>query len=262
MKDLFNYIEECGEVVTPANTMGMGDVSLPDGNNIGTDAIPQKKKSKKKKVSESLFDDESQWMDRMDSEVKALEWLATHIEHDWTKDEAMRLLSQNVTFNPDGTIDLPACTFLVEKSYRFNLNEEIPDYVKIGTIANRYNIFNINAKGTFKTKGFPKDFMSNSRFFNCTIYAPKLETLMIEEGTCNNIDLLIINTSANDVWMDKYATIFNAELNRLDRKCKNAATTFHNIPHGIVNLGLSYPAMEKLLKECGAISWGTKLITK
>ena len=74
--------------------------------------------------------------------------------------------------------------------------------------------------------------------------------------------MFIINTSANDVWMDKQATIFNAELNRLDRKCKNSYTTFHNIPGGIMNLGLSDAAMERLLKSYGAVGWGTRLIKK
>lgn len=264
MQDLIKYIEECGEVTTPANTMGMGDVMLPDGENLGVDGIPQKKKTKKKtKISESLFD-EDDFMNRMDNEIKVLKWLVDHTDHDYTdSDEAMRLFNQNITFNSDGTFDLPSCSFLGTKSYTFNIDSELPDYVKFGTIENRYNIFDISAKGSFKTTGFPKSFMTKDHhFMNCTIYAPKLETLTIEEGTCNNIDLFIINTSADNVWMDKYATIFNAELNRLDRKCKTAHTTFHNIPGGIMNLGLSEAAIERLLKESGVVGWGTKLIKK
>jgi hypothetical protein len=64
MQDLIKYIEECGEVATPANTMGMGDVMLPDGENFGVDGIPQKRKSKKKKkVSESIFDEDDNMND-------------------------------------------------------------------------------------------------------------------------------------------------------------------------------------------------------
>lgn len=265
MKDLHTYIEECGEgCATPANTMGMGDVMLPDGENLGVDGIPQKKKTKKKtKISESLFD-EDDFMNRMDNEIKVLKWLVDHTDHDYTdSDEAMRLFNQNITFNSDGTFNLAPCSFLGTKSYTFNIDSELPDYVKFGTIENRYNIFDISAKGSFKTTGFPKSFMSkNNHFNNCTIYAPKLETLTIADGTCDNIDLLIINTSANDVWMNKFATIFNAELNRLDRKCKNARTLFHGIPKEIMNLGLSDIAMELLLKDYGAINWGTTLIKK
>ena len=262
MKDLYTYIDECGDCATPANTMGMGDVMLPDGENLGVDGIPQKKKNKKKKVSESIFDEED-IMNRMEDEVKTLKWLVEHTEHDYDADEAMRLFNKNITFNSDGAFDLPPCSFLDVKSYTFNIDKELPSYVKFGTIENRYNIFEITAKGSFRTTGFPKSFMSKNHMFNnCTIHAPKLETLIIEEGTCNNIDLFIINTSAEDVWMDKFATIFNAELNRLDRKCKNAPTTFHNIPGGIMNLGLSEATIERLLKESGVVGWGTKLIKK
>lgn len=263
MISLNKYIEECGELSTPANTMGMGDVMLPDGENLGVDGIPQKKNKKKKKISESIFDEEDM-MNRMEDEVKTLKWLVEHTDHDYVdNDEALRLFNQNIIFNSDGTFDLPASSFLSTKSYTFNIDEELPSYVKFGTLSNRYNIFNINAKGKFKTTGFPKSFMTKDHhFMNCTIYAPKLDTLIIEEGTCNNIDLFIINTSADDVWMDKFATIFNAELNRLDRKCKNAPTTFHNIPGGIMNLGLSEAAIERLLKESGVVGWGTKLIKK
>lgn len=264
MKDLYTYIDECGEgCATPANTMGMGDVMLPDGENLGVDGIPQKKRNKKKKkISESIFDEED-IMNRMEDEVKTLKWLVEHTEHDYDADEAMRLFNKNITFNSDGTFDLPPCSFLDVKSYTFNIDKELPSYVKFGTIENRYNIFEITAKGSFRTTGFPRSFMSKNHMFNnCTIHAPKLETLIIEEGTCNNIDLFIINTSAEDVWMDKFATIFNAELNRLDRKCKNVATTFHNIPGGIMNLGLSEAAIERLLKESGVVGWGTKLIKK
>ena len=263
MKDLHIYIEECGEVATPTNTMGMGDVMLPDGENLGVDGIPQKKKTKKKtKISESLFDEEDT-MNRMEDEVNTLKWLAENTDHDLDVSEAFKLFNKNITFNSDGTFDLPPCSFLGVKSYTFNIDKELPSYIKFGTLSNRYNIFNINSRGSFKTTGFPKNFMTKDHhFMNCTIYAPKLETLTIEEGTCNNIDLFIINTSANDVWLDKQATIFNAELNRLDRKCKNALTTFHNIPGGIMNLGLSDAAMERLLKESGVVGWGTKLIKK
>ena len=48
MKDLYTYIDECGEgCATPTNTMGMGDVMLPDGENLGVDGIPKKKRNKK-----------------------------------------------------------------------------------------------------------------------------------------------------------------------------------------------------------------------
>lgn len=63
MRSLNKYIEECGEVSTPSNTMGMGDVMLPDGVNLGVDGIPQKKNKKKKKISESVFDEDDNMND-------------------------------------------------------------------------------------------------------------------------------------------------------------------------------------------------------
>lgn len=64
MKDLYTYIDECGEgCATPANTMGMGEVMLPDGENLGVDGIPKKKRNKKKKISESVFDEEDNMND-------------------------------------------------------------------------------------------------------------------------------------------------------------------------------------------------------
>ena len=44
MRSLNKYIEECGEMAAPANTMGMGDVQLPDDVNPGVDGVPHKKK--------------------------------------------------------------------------------------------------------------------------------------------------------------------------------------------------------------------------
>ena len=90
MRSLNKYIEECGEMATPSNTTGMGDVQLPDGENLGVDGIPQKKK-KKKKVAESLLDDEDVWMDRMDDQIRVLEWLAEHTQHKYSKEEAMKV---------------------------------------------------------------------------------------------------------------------------------------------------------------------------
>lgn len=65
MKSLFDYIQENegGVFSTPSNTMGMGNPGvLPDGNltePIAT-AKCKKEKSKKKKVSESILDDEDE----------------------------------------------------------------------------------------------------------------------------------------------------------------------------------------------------------
>jgi hypothetical protein len=67
MEDLFTYIMDCGEgCATPMNTAGMGNVALPgpDGEQVGTDGIPTAKakkaklRKKKKKIAESILDDD------------------------------------------------------------------------------------------------------------------------------------------------------------------------------------------------------------
>lgn len=263
MRSLNKYIEECGEPVTPATTMGMGDVQLPDGENLGVDGIPQKKK-KKKKVAESLLDDEDVWMDRMDNQVRVLEWLAEHTQHKYSKEEAMKVFNKHIIFNADGSFDLPdSQTCLGEKSYRFTIDKELPDYVRFNNLSNRYNVFNITSKGKFKTIGFPKEFANKLKLFgNCTIEAMNLETLEIAEGTCNNIDIFKINTKASDVWMDKYATVLNLELNISSPNTNKAFTQFHNIPFHAANVGININSIEYLLKEHGVISWSTNLIKR
>ena len=64
MKNLKEYIEECEGVAlaTPANTMGMGNPGVIDANTmtepIKTATAKTKKEKLKKKIKESLLDDE------------------------------------------------------------------------------------------------------------------------------------------------------------------------------------------------------------
>lgn len=268
MISLDKYIEECGEIATPSNTIGMGDIQLPD-NSIGADGlppskIPSKKKIKKKDVKESILDGEKFYMDKMDDQIKTIKWLAEHINHDYDTEEAMELINKNIKFNNDGSFDLPECSFLGIKSYTFNIDEELPSYVKFNNLGNKLNIFEITSKrDIFHTTGFPKKFITSAKVYgNCTINAQKVSTLFIETGTINECDLLIINTTANDVWMDKNAAILNAELNTLNRKCINSHTIFHNIPFHIYNLNISKLGLEYILKDRGIISWSSNLIKK
>ena len=66
MKQLINYIHEEGEsgpistglTSTPSNTLGYGNPLPPSGDNTGSEPIiPIKKVKKKKKIKESIFDD-------------------------------------------------------------------------------------------------------------------------------------------------------------------------------------------------------------
>ena len=219
--------------------------------------------NKHDEVKESIFDDED-IMDRMDDQIKVIEWLAEHTNHNFKKDEAMRMFNKVIKFNADGSFDLPdSYTTIKEKSYTFTLDSELPSYVKFNNLGNRYNIFDITVSGSFKTTGFPKDFTTEIKLLgNCTINAMKADCITIAEGTCGNVDLFIMNTTADHVWMDKYAAILNAELNTLNRKCKNSHTIFHNIPFHIYNLNMSILGLEYLLKEHGVISWSSNLIKK
>lgn len=86
MKNLIEYIEECGEgCATPSNTMGMGNPMPPTGDQSGTEPIAhiagpkQEKKEtskrKKKKVTESILDDNVG--DGIDEKI-ILDWFSKH----------------------------------------------------------------------------------------------------------------------------------------------------------------------------------------
>ena len=73
-------------------------------------------------VKESIFDDDD-IMDRMDDQIKVIEWLAEHTNHNFKKDEAMRLFNKVIKFNADGSFDLPdSYTTIKEKSYTFTFS--------------------------------------------------------------------------------------------------------------------------------------------
>ena len=220
--------------------------------------------NKHDEIKESLLDDEDIWMNRMDDQMKVLGWLAQHTQHKYTNEEAIRVFNKHIIFNADGSFDLPdSQTCLGEKSYNFIIDKELPDFVRFNNLGNKYNIFTITAKGRFKTVGFPKDFTGKMKLFgNCTIEAMNLETLEIAEGTCNNVDLFVIYTKASDVWMDKYATALNLELNTLSPKTKKVSTQFHNIPFHAANVSMNINSIEYLLKQYGIISWSTNLIKR
>ena len=57
MKNLFDYIEECGNNATPGNTIGMGNPTADDGDGKGSEPLTAKAKKehhkkKRKKTGE------------------------------------------------------------------------------------------------------------------------------------------------------------------------------------------------------------------
>ena len=100
MKNLFQYIEEMEGAATPGNTVGMGNPMLPTAEEPGTEplcATAKCKKEKKKKVKESLLDDEddlvnanpdtiyikevAKWIKDNNSNQKPIEWIEKHLSY-------------------------------------------------------------------------------------------------------------------------------------------------------------------------------------
>lgn len=85
MKNLFQYIEEMEGAATPGNTVGMGNPMLPTAEEPGTEplcATAKCKKEKKKKIKESLLDDEDDLLNGDPAEIKrrqAAQWIKDHL---------------------------------------------------------------------------------------------------------------------------------------------------------------------------------------
>ena len=128
MKNLIEYIEECGEgCAAPGNTMGMGNPMPPTGDQPGTEPIgsivgPKKEKKntskRKKKVNESILDIE-----------KNKEDMDKHIVIAWLEKVGGEGQAAKATVNDDLSISI---------SYGFYMDlskgESIPDYIKFKEI--------------------------------------------------------------------------------------------------------------------------------
>lgn len=79
MKHILDYIEEeCAGCATPGNTMGMGNPMSPTEEAPGTEPLcgKCKKEKKKKKVTESILDDD---LDGNENAMKK-KWVMDHLQ--------------------------------------------------------------------------------------------------------------------------------------------------------------------------------------
>ena len=143
MKNLIEYIEECGEgCAAPGNTMGMGNPMPPTGDQPGTEPIihiagpKQEKKEtskrKKKKVTESILDND---LDINENAAKK-RWLLDHLQSDRYKEE----VDKNFTIDKDGLIS-------IDYIVRLELHEDMPDWIQFGDIFEiQYILYDKNRK--------------------------------------------------------------------------------------------------------------------
>lgn len=137
MKNLIEYIEECGEgCATPGNTMGVGNPMAPGApgspgvpGTPGTEPIKtiagpkQEKKEtskrKKKKVTESILDDD---LDINENAAKKI-WVLDHLQSGRYKEE----VDKTFTIDKDGLIS-------IDYIVRLELHEDMPDWIQFGDV--------------------------------------------------------------------------------------------------------------------------------
>lgn len=125
MKNLIDYIEECGEgCATPSNTIGMGNPMPPTEDHPGSEPVsapdPKKEKKRKKKVNEGVFDTE----ENLDNSRKHI--ILNWFEKVGGKDQAKKEIQ--IDDNLEVTIN---------SKFYIELDEPIPDYIRIKDIKGR-----------------------------------------------------------------------------------------------------------------------------
>lgn len=262
MKKLTTYLEE---LTTPSNTLGIGNPTPPGEGIVGSEPlIPIKSsKKKKKKVAESLLDNEEKLMDLTDHEIRIIQWLSKHCNTNKKEEELFSVFSKYIKFNSDGSFDLPPSHIIGKTRYNFIIEDELPDYIVFNKIASSNVVFLITKTGNFKLTGFPKIIQTdNGLLGNVKITANKVDELTIPSGILNTVDVFEIEgEKLSDIWMDKYATILslNINYNLTTAKKKKCRTQVHNIPFACSNILLIPSSIEFLLKDAGILSWSSNL---
>lgn len=115
MKSLQDILKEC-DLATPGNTIGMGNPMPPTNNTPGSEPICSdcKKGKKKKKVKESLLDNDN---DILDQGVEAM-------IHKWMEEHSSN--SSKYTLDKNHNINASVL--------RIYLEESMPEYIKIDRV--------------------------------------------------------------------------------------------------------------------------------
>lgn len=118
MISLFNYLQECGDCVAPLNTMGMGNPVPADIGVEGTEPLVGKKR-KKKKVKESIFDDEDVLSADSDDEIRY-----TMVEK-WVEENISNIKGKYTIKQIDGKYKVSFKLNFIDAA----IQEEIPEYI-------------------------------------------------------------------------------------------------------------------------------------
>lgn len=136
MKHILDYIEEeCAGCATPGNTMGMGNPMPPTEEAPGSEPLcgKCKKEKKKKKVTESILDDD---LDGNENAMKK-KWVMDHVQQ--YKEE----VDKKFEIDKNGLIS-------IDYVVRLELHEDMPDCIQFGDVFEiQYILFDKNRK-TYK----------------------------------------------------------------------------------------------------------------
>lgn len=136
MKHILDYIEEeCAGCATPGNTMGMGNPMPPSEEAPGSEPLcgKCKKEKKKKKVTESILDDD---LDGNENAMKK-KWVMDHLQS--YKDEVDR----HFEIDKNGLIS-------IDYVVRLELHEDIPDYIQFGDVFEIQYVLYDKTRKTYK----------------------------------------------------------------------------------------------------------------
>ena len=242
MRTIKQYIDECGEMATPANTMGIGNPVPPTETQPGSEPLPTAKiKRKKKKIEESLLDDSLE-----DNPVfEIYEYLLEHSGLRIKKEKSYQeQLFNAIVVNSNGTFDM-----IGGKQFNFVLDEELPDYIKFNNVDCRLR-FTIKSK-KFTTKGFPK---KSERQIDLYLYCDDFKWL---GDTMTNVDAMYIRFFGTDsAILNKKA---NIEYLQLGLGGGRSTPDVYDIPSNTHQLIMDPDIAARMLKMNNMVSWSTTL---
>lgn len=184
MKSLNQYIEEMDGMATPGNTVGMGNPMLPTAEEPGTEPLctaAKCKKEKKKKVKESLLDDENDLINKDPDDIEILKfasWIKEHLDKKRLPNVSIEWIKEHLSinekkygggFNWNEQMDRDADLYLILKN-----NEKMPFKLDTVAVANCMRVEFPNAK-TVDLENFPNYIDKMNSYAGAPLYitAPK-----------------------------------------------------------------------------------------
>ena len=228
MKNLIDYIEECGEgCATLDNTMGMGNPmppgepgspgvpGTPGTEPIKTIAGPKQEKiatskRKKQKITESILEDDLG--DNLDETI-VIKWLEEHITYKGIK----------VKQTPKGEFEFDCKGYL-----KIYLDTPFPKYIKLLNIRDLKLSIELDDELTFTLSNLPTDYN------NLTIDCYGVDELIIDLPSLNSKKEISIQGSIKQLVLPNKVETPSLSLSNCsyleDMKFKNLITTKINLP--------------------------------